>query len=150
MRETKKHSNYENVKVGDVTEIVETTYTPIRPLTMLRKDINGTQTMDTKVTIHHLTRVDEIDGLGLNCHCEIRVTLESEAFPCKECAIWFEDEEGFVYLPNVKKINDSVGNCCFAEIQGETEQIESSMVIINKETVFRKAVDDFLSKNELK
>lgn len=149
MREIKEYTNKEKLKVGDIAESRDITFSPIRPILMFRKDINGTITMDTKVTLHNIIRVDKIDGYGEICHPEMRITLETESFPCKECSIRFEDEKGFVYLPNVKKIEDNIGNCCLGNINSDTEEIETSMVMIDKEHVYRNEVNNFLKVNNL-
>lgn len=149
MRELKKYFNKEKLKVGDIAGSEDVTYSPIRPIIMYRNDINGTVTMDTKVTLHNISRVDKIDGFGEICHPEMRITLETESFPCKECSIMFEDEDGFIYLPNVKKIEDNIGSCCLGDVKSDTEEMETIMVMIDKERVYRNAVNKLLEENNL-
>ena len=61
----------------------------------------------------------------------------------------FEDEDGFIYLPNVKKIEDNIGSCCLGDVKSDTEEMETIMVMIDKERVYRNAVNKLLEENNL-
>lgn len=145
----KKDLMREKIAVGDVVETKEFFYSP-QYITIRDNTLKTSKVVKTDVKVIYLQRVDKVDSIALDCHFETKVDLVSEQLPKNDCSIWFEDEEEFVFFPNVKRISDSIGNCCCGNIDSDNgNEVEASVVLINKERVFRNEVNKFIESNKL-